>query len=69
MAAASGHFEMVQVLLGQGSDYTEADKVVNNAGATFNFAHWSRIQNVNPNAVDVLDSSYSRGGATMAPWE
>ena len=23
----------------------------------------------NPNAVDVLDSSYSRGGATMAPWE
>ena len=22
---------------------------------------------INPNAVDVLDSSYSRGGATMAP--
>ena len=29
VAAASGHFEMVQVLLGQGSDYTSADKVIN----------------------------------------
>ena len=27
VAAASGHFEMVQVLLGQGSDFTSTDKV------------------------------------------
>lgn len=27
VAAKNGHYEMVQVLLGQGSDYTVADKV------------------------------------------
>ena len=30
VAAASGHFEMVQVLLGQGSDFSSADKVRKN---------------------------------------
>ena len=38
VAAASGHYDMVQVLLGQGSDYNTVDKVslevVN--------AHWGR---------------------------
>ena len=38
-AVATGHFEMVQVLLGQGSDYTEADKVVNNASTTSKYTH------------------------------
>ena len=28
VAASSGHFEMVQVLLGQGSDFTCTDKVI-----------------------------------------
>ena len=27
VAAASGHYDMVQVLLGQGSDYNTVDKV------------------------------------------
>ena len=27
VAASSGHYEMVQVLLGQGSDYSSVDKV------------------------------------------
>jgi len=29
VAASSGHYEMVQILLGQGSDYTSVDKVIN----------------------------------------
>ena len=28
VAASSGHYEMVQILLGQGSDYTITDKVI-----------------------------------------